>query len=71
MRDNTWRGGRIKKLVGTAKTVKTKCLKSNCEKEFLTRLDRNGRKIDHICDRCKFINSFLGEPEEPMTLRFG
>jgi len=65
-----WRGGRKRKETGK-KTVKTRCLKSTCEKEFMTGLDRCGRKLEHICPRCRFINSFLGDNETECALRFG
>ena len=66
MRDNTWRGGRRKKVTQTSRVD---CLK--CGRGFLARSGYGGKRIDHLCDRCKFINSFLGEPEEGLTLRFG
>lgn len=33
--------------------VKTTCMGSNCQKEFLSPLDRDGRKLHHFCLSCR------------------
>ena len=55
--------------IASVKRVKAKCLK--CNRPFEARTGYAGKRIDYLCDRCKFINSFIGPEEDGLQILYG